>query len=115
MRAVERVERQTEQRAAGADDRVGREPHDATSVRTSEYSKRCLIDRVRLARSRSTSQSRNASAGSTPTTSGTDAIGSPPRSHAASRTASFSVVNTIIDPVAFASAAIRLTSRAVNR
>ena len=70
---------------------------------------------LRAASRRATSQSRKPSAGSTPTTSGTDAIGSSPRSHAANRTASFSVVNTIIDPVAFASAAIRLTSRAVNR
>ena len=44
--------------------------------------------------------------------SGTDAIGRSPRSQAASRTASFSVVSTIIAPAAFASAAIRRTSRA---
>ena len=63
---------------------------------------------------RSRSQCRNASAGSTPTTSGTDAIGRGPRSQAASRTASFSVVSTSIDADASASAAMRLTSRAVN-
>src|SRR5262249_14074977 len=64
---------------------------------------------------RSRSHERKPSAGSTPMVSGTDAIGRSPRLQAASRTASFSVVNTIADPLATASDRIRSTSRAVNR
>jgi hypothetical protein len=60
------------------------------------------------------SHCRNASAGSTPTTNGTDAIGRSPRSQTASRTASFSVVSTSIDADADASKAMRRMSRAVN-
>ena len=89
----------------------------AISVRTSRYSMRCLmVDcglriadapdaiAVRMRCVDAASRSRNADrAGSTPTTSGTDAIGRSPRSQAASRTASFSVVSTIADPAASAS------------
>ena len=53
--------------------------------------------------------------GSTPTTSGTAAIGRSPSSHTASRTASFSVVSTMADPPARDAAAMRFTSRTPNR
>ena len=46
--------------------------------------------------------------------SGTAAIGRSPRSQAANRTASLSVVSTIAAAVDFAAAAMRLMSRRVN-
>src|SRR5438067_10623540 len=124
VRAIDRVERQAEQGAPPTHDGIRQHPHDRNEHANdgvfepvlhrarlvgrlfrrdragSHLMKNGLLRKrysstARQSRRRVSSQSQKRSGGSIPTTSGTAAIGSSPRSHAVKRTASFSVVNTI--------------------
>ena len=127
VRPVERVKGQAEHASAAADERAwhhadGRDQRSDDDVfelvshaRGLGFKVQGSRFRVLGSRMRSSSQSRNRSAGSTVAVNGTDAIGRSPRSHSARRTASLSVVNTIAAAVDFAAAVIRRMSRAPNR
>ena len=108
-RAVEDIDRPAQQRPGRAGQAVRHQAH-----RHEQGLDQRVFQSVSH-RIRPRSQSRNSSAGSIPTRSGTAATRNSPKSHASRRTPSFSVVSTMAAAAARAAAAMRLMSAREKR